>query len=191
MSASKQQLREVFKTRRQQLTAAHRSQAAAAIATLLLDWLKARQPSAVFAFLSHQLEPDLKPLLDSLDQLGVALGLPVIGTTPGTMAFYGWRPQEPLARSRFGTSEPADLRRLLQPDAQTVIIVPSLALAADGTRLGYGAGFYDRYLAEAGAQSATVGVAFSACLALELPREATDVALQYICTERGLNMVTT
>ncbi|MDO4263052.1 MAG: 5-formyltetrahydrofolate cyclo-ligase [Deinococcus sp.] len=62
------------------------------------------------------------------------------------------------------------------------VVLPALAFDRRGFRLGYGGGFYDRFLA--GFTGPTIGVTPSALLLDEVPREAHDIALHWIVTER-------
>jgi 5-formyltetrahydrofolate cyclo-ligase len=73
-----------------------------------------------------------------------------------------------------------------------VLIIPSLALDVHtGVRLGYGGGYYDRFLAGVCLPSplVTVGVCWHSCLVFPpatLPKESTDIPLQYYTTETGV-----
>jgi 5-formyltetrahydrofolate cyclo-ligase len=86
-------------------------------------------------------------------------------------------------RNRWGLEEPFD-RGLsaFKPDAKTLILVPAVAIDEDGYRLGYGAGFFDRYLQEN--QGATLGLCFDEFLLPRLPREPHDIPLQAVITDR-------
>ena len=64
------------------------------------------------------------------------------------------------------------------------MLVPAIALDRHGARLGYGGGFYDRFLAVSAA--VPVGVVFEALLLPRLPREAHDRLVAHIVTERGV-----
>jgi 5-formyltetrahydrofolate cyclo-ligase len=65
-----------------------------------------------------------------------------------------------------------------------VLLVPLLAFDAEGYRLGYGGGFYDRTLAAL--QARAIGIAFAGQRVDFLPRDAHDYSLDAVLTEQGL-----
>jgi len=75
---------------------------------------------------------------------------------------------------------PADLGRAL-------ICVPGVGFSRDGDRLGYGGGYYDRLLAEAGPRAVTAGLAFSFQVLDRIPLSPGDRRLHFIVTESALH----
>ena len=101
------------------------------------------------------------------------------------MNFYQWKKNDVLAVNEFGILEPIKTEAKI-PD---VIIVPLLAFDKDKFRLGYGKGYYDRYLNKYIKQYKdimTVGVAFSFQKHNKLPINKNDVKLDFILTEKGI-----
>lgn len=97
------------------------------------------------------------------------------------MQFARFDASTELVRARFDLQEPADPKPLVP----TVVLVPLVAFDRTGIRLGRGGGFYDRYLADRRAVHA-IGVAHAVqAHESRLPREAHDVVLTKIATERG------
>ena len=139
----------------------------------------------VGAYLAIGSELETGPLLDRSAGLGIQLCLPVIAHPERPLLFRSWAPGEPLVPAPFGLSEPA-------PDALEVIpdlmIVPLLAFARDGRRLGYGGGYYDRTLEvlRAGHGVVAVGFAHAGQEMPDLPAGPLDARLDYIATEGGL-----
>ena len=90
-----------------------------------------------------------------------------------------------LAPAPFGLLEPVAGRcPRIPPGKIDLIVVPLLAFDESGHRLGYGHGFYDRYLKTA--QCTKVGLAYEAQMCGKLPHEAHDVPLDYIVTEKRI-----
>ena len=111
--------------------------------------------------------------------------LPVI-ESKGTMNFYQWKQEDILYVNKFGILEPSKSKKF-DPD---VILVPMLAFDDKRNRLGYGKGFYDRYLAKnikSYKKILTVGVAFSFQKYHKLPVNSNDIKLDYILTEKGIS----
>ncbi len=86
---------------------------------------------------------------------------------------------------RYGIrSVPADAEKL-PPESIDLVIVPGVAFGRDGTRMGMGAGYYDRFLPKA-AGAVTIGAAYDGLLQDTLPAGDFDVPVQFIVSESGL-----
>ena len=112
--------------------------------------------------------------------------LPVIKEN-NEMHFYEWKKNEVLKINQFGMLEPALLSSYVIPD---VMLVPLLAYDNKNNRLGYGGGFYDRYLnkyLKKNNDILTIGIAFSFQKHHKIPLLKNDVKLNYILTEKGMN----
>ena len=113
--------------------------------------------------------------------------LPVIEEKKHSMCFYNWKKNNVLKINQFGMLEPA----LLQT-SHTIpefMLIPLLAFDEYNHRLGYGGGFYDRYLKKylkVHNKITTIGIAFSFQRHHKLPSTSNDVKLDYILTERGM-----
>jgi 5-formyltetrahydrofolate cyclo-ligase len=90
-------------------------------------------------------------------------------------------------RNTLGMLEPNALEPELKPDLVDVVLVPGLAFDRFGTRLGYGAGFYDRLLPRLRPSTVLIGVTHNALL-LEhpLPKDVFDIPMTHLVTESGL-----
>jgi 5-formyltetrahydrofolate cyclo-ligase len=110
--------------------------------------------------------------------------LPVVTGRAQPLEFHAWRVGDALVQADFGVCVPA-VARMVIPD---ILIVPLLAFDAQGYRLGYGGGFYDRTLADLGAARPVfaLGLAYAAQQVEAMPREGTDMALDGIVTEQGV-----
>ena len=110
--------------------------------------------------------------------------LPVIEEN-NSMSFFPWKKNEVLKVNRYGMLEPIKSNQYIP----TVMLVPLLAFDNYKYRLGYGKGFYDRYLNKylrKFKNILTVGVAFSFQKHHKLPINNMDVKLNYILTEKGI-----
>ena len=107
--------------------------------------------------------------------------LPVI-EGKSKMNFYSWKKNEVLFINKFGMLEPGKKKSAKIPN---FLLVPILAFDKQNYRLGYGKGFYDRYLNKFN-NILTVGIAFSFQKYHKLPRDKKDVKLNYILTEKGI-----
>ena len=110
--------------------------------------------------------------------------LPVIKEN-NSMYFHEWKKNDVLKINQFGMLEPAILSRRIVPN---IMLVPLLAYDKQNNRLGYGRGFYDRYLnkyLKTHNNILTIGIAFSFQKHHKLPVSNTDIKLNYILTEKG------
>jgi len=102
------------------------------------------------------------------------------------MNFFSWKKNQVLLVNKFGLLEPIKTK----PKSPNVMLVPILAFDSNKFRLGYGKGFYDRYLKKylnTFKNILTVGVAFSFQKHHKLPIDKHDVKLNYILTEKGIH----
>ena len=90
---------------------------------------------------------------------------------------------EELSPEVLGIPAPKESAVRLDPDELDLIIVPAITFDRSGYRLGYGGGYYDRYLAQT--KAFTVGLARERLVKEELPREAHDIAVKCLITESG------
>ena len=100
------------------------------------------------------------------------------------MDFYQWSIDQPLIINRFGIPEPSSKIRKY-PD---ILIVPLVAFDDNLNRLGYGGGYYDRYINKIKKRKkiTTVGLAFSFQQIKKIPVNKFDQKLDYIITERKI-----
>jgi len=147
----------------------------------LITWTKDRQWQKIFSFKAFRNEPNLDPMYEKTQNLPVFL--PVMNPNLRKVDFYSWRPGQPLNTNKYGIAEPKiNQSNLAAPDQETIIIVPSLACTSTGIRLGYGGGYYDRYL-ERYPNAITIGVIFSDFLMEKLPYQPHDKKLHFIATD--------
>ncbi len=112
--------------------------------------------------------------------------LPVIKKN-NIMHFHKWWKNEVLQINQFGILEPLLLSNNIVPD---IMLVPLLAYDDYNNRLGYGGGYYDRYLNKYlrnHKNILTIGIAFSFQKYHKIPTSSKDIKLNYILTEKGIN----
>jgi len=178
---SKTALRAAALARRAALGDAPRAAAATALAARGLPFRVA--PGAVVSgYVAIRGEIDPLPLLLALAGQGARLALPVIDGRDLPLRFRAWHPGDRLVTGQLGTSEPAPEAPELNPD---ILLVPLAAFDRLGHRIGYGAGHYDRTIAQLRRDRhvIAVGVGFAMQQIPAVPATAHDVALDYVLTE--------
>ncbi|PAP80947.1 5-formyltetrahydrofolate cyclo-ligase [Rubrivirga sp. SAORIC476] len=125
-------------------------------------------------------EVDLRPLARSLRAEGRTVVLPAV-VGPRALAQRVFEGDERLTDGPWGLKEPAPDARSCHPRDLDVVLVPGLAFGRDGSRLGYGGGFYDTFLAETTALR--VGVGLQSALVATVPTLPHDACLDTVVTE--------
>lgn len=154
-----------------------------------LETIAARRDLRVVAgYLPLRSEIDPRPTMLALIGLGYRVAVPVVTGPDAPLLFREWTPRSPLERGAFGVRQPSE-GDWLEPDA---IIAPVLAFDAEGWRLGYGGGYYDRTIAalraaRPGPEAAPIiGLAFAGQQVDATPHEPLDQRLDAIVTEQGV-----
>lgn len=178
----KAQLRKVASARRDKV---HRE--LPSVAQGLVRWMKEIVGASriVSCYLPIQSEIDPQPLMQAIYLYGPSVCLPIVAEKHAPLLFREWHPESEMIEVTYGTLIPKE-GEILVPD---LIIAPLLAFDKRGTRLGYGGGYYDRTLAQLRRRNGVryMGLAYSAqCFDEELPREKTDIALDGVLTEKGI-----
>ncbi len=137
----------------------------------------------VLCYVSVKNEPDTRKLIEFLLSSGKSVYIPYCKEK--NMLFYRINGIDELVDGAFGipTVDISDKIPLKNFD-DCVCIVPAISFDAEGNRLGYGGGFYDRFLN--GKDFLKVGITYEVCLAPELPHEDFDVAVDAVITEQKI-----
>ncbi len=129
-------------------------------------------------------EPDLLPLVAYLRQQQCQLALPRISPdTEGRMHFHNWPAGSKLQTNRFGIKEPEASAGIC--NKIEVVLAPLVAFSNNGTRLGMGAGYYDRWLVAQTPKPLLVGIAYELQRVDLLPAQPWDIPLDMVITETG------
>lgn len=142
-------------------------------------WLERHRPGVVVGFLAMADEIDMTPLVDAHPDIRFGLTRTASEVTLTVHDFHA-----PRERHRFGFEQPVADAPRISPQEIDVVLVPGLAFGRDGRRLGRGAGYYDRFLADLPAEK--VALTTSDRLRDDLPLEPHDVQVDWIATEEGV-----
>lgn len=145
----------------------------------------AAENCVVSGFWPIRSEIDPIPLMKMLETRGTNLCLPAV-LDASRIEFRSLKFSDDLVEAGFGTYGPAADAEVVDPD---ILLVPLAAFDSRGHRIGYGAGYYDRAIAQLyakGRRPVLIGVAYDVQQVDQVPDEAHDIALNYILTESGL-----
>lgn len=127
-------------------------------------------------------EVDVTMLAHKAWEEGKSLWLPKVNGT--LMDFFKFDQDTSFVTGAYGVLEPVS-EEILEMDAKTLVLMPGVAFSADGGRVGYGSGYYDRYLHGHG-ECMTIAVCYGFQIMEELPLEEHDVKPDVIICENAL-----
>ncbi|NYT20586.1 MAG: 5-formyltetrahydrofolate cyclo-ligase [Methanomicrobiales archaeon] len=183
MGHDKEAARERARAIRCRLTPAEISSHSAAIRRHLLGVIDGADPVMVYA--SKPGEVDTSGLIERLLARGIRIVVPIIEQETRTLRLSFLRDPGVLRPSTFSVPEPVGCEIPADPSGIDLVVVPMMAFDRRGFRLGYGAGYYDRFLSDHPGMM-KIGVAFS-CLEVDrIPADEHDVRMDVIVTEDGV-----
>lgn len=182
-SKLKEQMRCECRARRDALHGDERSIMSLTVTELVLTLVGPY--TTVMAYASKEPEVQTMPLLRSLLAQGKKLVLPIIQKEDRTLRLSYVTSPSTLTPSTFGVPEPVHCEEPANASTIEVAIVPLIGFDRQGNRIGYGAGYYDRFFSDhPGIPS--IGLAFSVQECPQIPTERFDHRLDYIVTEREI-----
>ena len=146
----------------------------------ILNKLNSVKKKKIGAYFPINYEIDYFDILKKLEKAGYKISLSVT-TKKNQMDFFQWSFKDPLYISKIGIPEPSQIKKIY-PD---VLLVPLVAFDKHKNRLGYGGGYYDRYIQKMSKlkKILTIGIAFSFQEVNKLPTNCNDKKLDFILTE--------
>ncbi len=177
---NKAQWRALCLAQRQQLSAQNIQARSLALSAHLATFLE-NHNQVVLAYLAFRQEPDLQALFA---EVPCAWAIPRV--VERTLIWHRFEPKR-LTIGKYGIQEPHPDCQSIDPSEAALALVPALACDHQGFRLGYGGGYYDRFLASY--PLPTLGICFSEFVFPELPRDPWDQPLGGIATELGLRLI--
>jgi len=143
-----------------------------------------RTANTIMGFLSIDNEVDLMPLLDELKKMGKTVLLPrVIDTKERIMEAVEYKSLEEMHEGAYGILEPEGTA-YSQEDIDAVL-VPGLVFDANGYRLGYGAGYYDRFLPSLRNNTFICGICYEFQVCDDIHSCEGDIPVHWIVTDRS------
>jgi 5-formyltetrahydrofolate cyclo-ligase len=158
MSQTKAALREQAKEARSLLSPQEIATHSAVIERRLLDHLNGF--TTIMVYVSKTPEAETKDLIIDLNRRGVRVVVPIIEKETCSLRLSYLTDPSVLVPSTFNVPEPIGHELPARPEDVEVVIIPMLAFDAEGNRLGYGAGYYDRFLCRY-PHPQKIGIAFS------------------------------
>ena len=169
----KQQIRIHMRARRRQHAQSNKAEAAIQLHRQVIQLPSWRHAKHIAIYYPKPEELDTRMIIDAAWASKKSVYLPVTRRAQKDMHFYQYKQNSHLIVGHFGISQP----EILGPPADAKLdcmILPAIALDESGFRLGYGFGYYDRFLACQQKQITTIGVAYACNRIKKLPHDEHD-----------------
>ena len=169
---------------RKSLSTQKKAEMDGAIVRELLTFDNVKSAETVLMFSPIKGEPDIMPVAKELIARGIQVAFPISHPDTLTLDFRCVSSTEQLSVGAYGISEPPADAPKVTSTRGTVCLVPALMFDKYGMRIGYGKGYYDRFLAETHVY--TIGITYRELVKDMLPCEQTDIPVDLIITESGV-----
>lgn len=146
------------------------------------------QSKTFFVYVSSEIEVDTRRLIKGLLDDRKTVAVPLCDTDNCLMDFYEIRTFSELSEGAYGILEPdCTVCRKAAFDENTVCIVPGLSFDKNGYRLGFGKGYYDRFLSHFSGTS--IGLCYEECMCEKLICDKHDKRVSAVVTENKFIMI--
>jgi len=181
----KTRMRAEARMRRRSRTKAEQRDLASGVTEALGDLIADLGATSLAIFLSTSSEPETREAIGALSSRGVQVFAPV-SHAGGVMKWTPVDANTPERPGPGGMPEPdIDAGATSTSIRVDVVICPAAAVDDTGTRLGWGGGYYDRFLADLPAETPVFALVFDNDVITDLPREAHDMPVTGVVTPSG------
>lgn len=141
-----------------------------------------REAKVIFIFVSFRSEVDTHRIIRKALEDGKVVGVPKVASKAEGMKVFRIDRMEDLEAGYFGVLEPKEGCPEIPSGDIDLIVMPGAAFDREGGRMGYGQGFYDRYIAEAGREIRKVALAYRMQVMDKVPMDENDMRVDDIIT---------
>lgn len=181
---TKAELRSKLKEKRASIPADKKKEFDGAILSHIIRSELFQKASMILLYAPVGSEVSLLELVHTARSMGKPVAFPRCDTAKETMKFYMLAPESHLVSGAYGIPEPPAEAPLCEPDEHALCIVPALSFDVYGNRIGYGKGYYDKYLESF--PGVSMGVLYAATMLKRIPTSAHDLPVHCMVTEHGL-----
>lgn len=178
----KKTLRKIYSQKRSSVSFKEKKDRA--ISERIISYEKIENADIVLVYASFGSEVSTEAIIERLLESGKNVALPKCGDN-GSMKFHIITSMSQTSEGKYGIKEPDCSLPVAVCTKKTVALVPGLAFTESGFRLGYGGGYYDRFIAEY-PFIYTIGVTYEELIAASLPCQSHDLAVCSIATEERM-----
>lgn len=181
MSKDKSTIRPYLLKARSEIPEQIRKEKSKRIMEGVLNLPEIKEARTIFTYVSFGSEVETTELIESLISLGKRVGVPLCNTEDHTIKALEIKGLDELKVKSYGILEPDGKATEISKDQIDVIIVPGAGFDREGYRIGYGGGYYDRFLD--GFSGFSLGLAFKESMVECLPQEDHDMRVDFVITD--------
>ena len=187
----KQKLRQEYKAIRQQLSMEQIEQYSLAISKQLFALPVWQTAKTIMLYLSFQNEVCTDYIFKQGWTENKIMGIPICHTHDHTMHLSRLNNFAQLTANKYGIRElPEEKQELILPEQIDLCLIPGIVFDTQGNRIGFGAGYYDRYLPQLRADVPKIALAYQCQISPAiLPTDIYDLPMNYILTETKIYQI--
>ncbi len=179
----KNEIRTRYKKLRENYPPDKKAAADRAIAEKLFELEEFKSCRLLLAFISKDIEVDTSAIITRSLELGKRVAVPRCNDDQKTISYYYYNSRDNLEEGFYGLLEPNVSRCERVTDfSGGLCIVPGIVFDRDGYRIGFGKGYYDRFVYDF--DGVTAGICYSKCMVPELPRGYYDRPVNLVITDK-------
>ena len=183
----KTEIRKTLLKQRRGLSASKKTQYELQMLNSLRTWGVFKEACIIHIFLSKADEPETSQIIELAWRSGKQIGVPCVLPDTHELFHSQLNSFEDLRPGALGVLEPSpEQRTALIPESFDLVIVPGVAFDRQGGRLGYGKGYYDRFLDNS--LAFRLALAFDFQLFETVPTESHDIPMDGILSEKGIHL---
>ena len=179
-------LREKFKAIRFGYTPEQKNKLDGDIVSRLMRTYQYKNAETILCYVSTPVEVDTRFLIAKALEDGKKVAVPKCRPETTTMDFYLINGFDDLEKGTFGVLEPIESKCEIYEGTNSICIVPGLCFDHSGYRLGYGKGYYDRFLTNY--SQTKIGICYNDCVQQRLFHGRYDIPVDLLITERYLRI---
>ncbi len=186
----KKELREECKRLRREMPLSQKAKKDEMIFQRLIALPEVKKASLILTYVSTPIEVSTFRLIEAMLRAGKTVAAPRCADGIVAMDFYQIRSLKDLEAATFSVLEPKlDICKKVTDFSNSICIIPGLSFDLTGYRLGYGKGYYDRFLNHY--HGTNIGICYNCCIRNELPHGRFDVAASILVTEKFVKRIPT
>jgi len=190
IKTEKQRLRRKYKEIRRNISLEEKKLFDEAIFQSIISSQLYKSAKQILCFVSMDIEVDTRNLINQAFVDKKAVAVPKCIDKNGTMEFYYISSFIDLEESNFSLLEPNIYKaNKVENFDNSICIVPGLCFDNVGYRIGFGKGFYDRFLSKYSEKK--VGLCYNNCITKKLPHDCYDISVDYVVTQTGILLCNT
>lgn len=178
----KHELRIKYRKMRARLPATKKSMMDSQVTNRFLFLKHYQRAKQVLIYASKKIEVNTFEIIADAWQNNKIVALPRCNPQEKNMEFYYVNSENDLEKGAFGVFEPTLKCKKVTNFKSSICVVPGLCFDSQGFRLGYGMGYYDRFLQNY--ENTSVGLCYGSFMTLTLPRYKFDCSVNILVTDR-------